>query len=126
MSSGGSSFADVREVESSQEDPLALKQRQHTMKVQVGRNDEDSDEERREKGKNGLLRALNKRKAQSILELNAATNVIPEVEVQGFNEALGLNEEQMEYYRNTKFLFRYNDAWRTYWDLFIMLLAIWN
>ena len=78
------------------------------------------------KASNALLRALNKRKIQNILDLNAATNKVPEPEPVVFNEALGLNEEQLEYYENSKCLYRYNDTWRTYWDLFIMGLAIWN
>jgi hypothetical protein len=45
---------------------------------------------------------------------------------QDYDDATGLNEEQRRILRETKFLFRYNDNWRTNWDLFVMLLAIWN
>lgn len=56
----------------------------------------------KKKGGNSLLRALNKRKAQSILDLNSATSKAPEHEAQVFNEALGLNEEQVDYFNNSR------------------------
>ena len=42
-SSSGSSLADIKEIESSQEDNLEMKQRQHTLKVVVREDDELSD-----------------------------------------------------------------------------------
>ena len=101
-SSDSSSLDDIKEV-SSAEDNLELKQRQHTMKVSL--NDvrgKESESPTKKKGGNSLLRALNKRKAQSILDLNSATSKIPEQEAQAFNEALGLNEEQIDYINNSK------------------------
>lgn len=116
-------------MESSKEDDLVTKQKTHTLKVSVGRKEDDdmtlaSPDKKR--GRNAIMRALNKKRNAALLELNAATNQVPEIEDLGFSEATGLNKEQRKILETTKCLFRYNDGWRVYWDLFIMFLAIWN
>lgn len=99
------SFANVNEIESSREENLDSKQRLHTMKVTVGPKfdgDGDTTASPMKKKQNGLLRALNKRKAQSLLELNAATNKIPDHEEIAFSDATGLNAQQREVLENSR------------------------
>jgi hypothetical protein len=125
-SSDGSSFDNVGEVDS-RDNNLAHKQKTHVLKASLtGIEGKETDAANKKKGANSLFRALNKRKAQSILELNAASSRIPQQEVMAFNEALGLNEEQMDLLMNSKCLLRYNNPWKTAWDFFIMFLAVWN
>lgn len=124
-SSESSGFDNMKEIDSDEENNMELFSKKHTLKVVVKSESENSDETNDRAG-NALLRALNRRKVQNILELNAATNKIPETEPVVFDETLGLDEKQLEYYHNSTCLFRYNDTWRANWDLFIMGLAIWN
>jgi hypothetical protein len=124
-SSDGSSFDNVGEVDS-RDDNLADKQKTHVLKASLTEVEGKEIDPSKKKGANSLFRALNKRRAQSILDLNAASSRIPQQEVMNFNEALGLNEEQMDFLMNSKCLLRYNNPWKTTWDFFIMFLAVWN
>ena len=124
-SSDGSSFDNVGEVDS-RDNNLSHKQKTHVLKASLAEVEGKENDASKKKGANSLFRALNKRRAQSILDLNAASSRIPQQEVMAFNEALGLNEEQMDVLMNSKCLLRYNNLWKTIWDFFIMFLAVWN
>ena len=43
-----------------------------------------------------------------------------------FIESSGLSSDQQKLLKSSKWLFRYNDVWRLWWDLFIMVLAVYN
>ena len=43
-----------------------------------------------------------------------------------FSETTGLTAEQLRILKNTKCLFRYNENWRIYWDIFMIILALFN
>jgi len=83
-------------------------------------------EKTKKKPGNPLLNAMSKVRTRRILKMNSAGLVKCTEGPQDYDDATGLNEEQRRILRETKFLFRYNDNWRTNWDLFVMLLAIWN
>jgi CRP-like cAMP-binding protein len=103
-----------------------MKQKAHTLNISVGHRETNDTSEDKPKPSNPLFRALNKRKAQKILEMNAATQ-LQEVEEEVIAiEMTGLTEEQLKILQESRCLFRYCDSWRLYWDIFIMLLAIWN
>lgn len=72
------------------------------MKVAVRDESEEDANKTDQKASNALLRALNRRKAQNILDLNAASYKVPEVEPEVTHEILGLTEDQIEYKEQTK------------------------
>lgn len=125
MSSESEGFSDIKEIHSEEEGDVSIKQRKHTLEI-AKRSDSMNDDMRDKQASNALLKALNRRKAQNILNLNAATNKIPDIEPEVHHEVLGLSEDQIDYKDRTSCLFRYNETWRKNWDLFIMGLAIWN
>ena len=120
---------DIKEYDSSNAQIESITKK-HTMKPKNGThkiiNGEGDPPPREGRKVNSLLGALSRRKAQAIRAMNAATNAVPDREEVEFSESTGLSQEQQELYTNSMLLFRYNDKWRVYWDMFIMLLAIWN
>ena len=70
--------------------------------------------------------ALTRTKAMSLLNLNAASKNKNEQEEVEFSETTGLTSEQLKKLKSTRWLFRYNAGWRIYWDLFMILLALYN
>lgn len=121
--------SDMKEYESSKEENFEEKNRAHTLRISVGRNHSEQETNfasPKKKKESALFGALSKSKASVLLKLNVNNNKIEEHYAPKFLTAQGLTEDQMRQYKEAKCLFRYNDGWRVYWDLFIMFLAIWN
>lgn len=124
-SSESSASRNMKEVSSDEEEKLTRRVSTHKLEIVKNKSTKD-DEINNKKASNALLKALNRRKTENILNFNAASNKIPEPEPEIRHEVLGLSDDQIEYKERTNCLFRYNDNWRKNWDLFIMGLAIWN
>ena len=75
---------------------------------------------------NPLIKAMGLLRKKSVLGMNTKVVVTKTDDSFEIDDPTGLNDEQKEILSTTRFLFRYNDGWRTYWDLFVMFLAIWN
>lgn len=99
-----SSMADVHEFDSSQNDSEVVKQKTRSLKVRVGEPEANglNESPSKQKRSNGLLRAINKRKAMSILELNAATINEEKEDQAEFDETTGLNDEQRKILENNR------------------------
>ena len=75
---------------------------------------------------NPLIKAMGLLKKKSFLYTKNKVIVTNTEDSFEHDDPSGLNNEQKKILRTTRFLFRYNDGWQTYWDLFVMFLAIWN
>lgn len=69
--------------------------------------------------------SMNQRVSLSILTKKLRTKIKDEKELE-LLEAKGISADQQKIMKSARCLVRYNVGWRVYWDLFMMILAIYN
>ena len=69
--------------------------------------------------------AINQRVSLSLITKKLRTKIKDEKELE-LLESRGISAEQQRIMKSARCLVRYNNEWRIYWDLFMMLLAIYN
>ena len=114
---------DVQEYRSNE---LSFKENKGNYSLTINAGRKDFNQNKDGKKISSLLMALTRTKAMSLLNLNAASKNKNEQEEVEFSETTGLTAEQLKMLKSTRCLFRYNAGWRIYWDLFMILLALYN